>query len=137
MKELKNCKCTLATDVYLAHMKGEKDGKPYDFISTRVRDGEGHIHGVAIQPMVWNALGKCSALDTVTLEGTLLVPEEGDEGYSESVVTRKRTGETYVSGDLVDAKPVSVVKSPFDAENFAKAENIPVYQKKATATIQV
>lgn len=144
MKELKKTKATLAADIFLAHMKGEKDGKPYEFISTRVRDADGHVHGIAIQPQVWNALTGCSVLDTITFEGTLLIPEgerkdangvpiAADEGYADSVVTRKRTGETYVSGDLVDAKPIAVTKSVFPAENFARIENIPVYVKQTGA----
>lgn len=145
MKEIKNVTVTLAADVYLAHMKGEKDGKPYEFISTRVRDAEGHVHGIAIQPQVWNALTGCSVLDTVKFVGTLLIPEgerkdpttgvpmAADDGYAESVVTRKRTGETYVSGDFVDAKPVAVEKSVFPAENFARCEDIPVYVKQTQA----
>lgn len=145
MKEIKNAVVTLATDVYMAHMKGEKDGKPYEFISTRVRDADGHIHGIAIQPSIWNALTQCSALDTIKFQGTLLIPEgerkdangvaiAADEGYAESVVTRKRTGETYVSGDMVDAKPISVDRSPFPADPFPKIDQIPVYVKQTNPT---
>ncbi len=151
MKEIKNATCNLAADVYLAHMKGEKDGKPYEFISTRVRDADGHVHGVALSPAIWDALSECSALDTITLVGTLLIPEPerkdangvmiaADEDYAASVVTRKRTGETYVSGELVDAKPTKVARSEFPAAKFPKTADIPVYVKRTAdpaATMKV
>lgn len=137
MKVTKNVKLTLNTTVFCARMKGEKDGKAYDFVSTRVSDDDGHLHGVAIDAMTWNSIaGVASPMDTVVFEGTLAVPEEGDDEYADAIVTRKRTGETYVSGELIDSKPVGFTKGVFPGALYPKIEDMPVYEK-TTKTVQV
>ena len=124
-------KFTLDTRLFTYRM-ARKDGTG-EFVSTRCRDDKGHIHGLALDAMTWDAMADegINALDTVYFEGELELPKEGTQEYLDAKVTNKRTGETYISGELRNPRPVEVVKGIFKTSKFPKFAELPAYQKKA------
>ena len=124
-------KCTLDTRVFCYRM-ARKDGTG-EFVSTRCRDEKGHVHGLALDQMTWDAMAAegINALDVVVFEGVLELPAEGTQEFADAKVTNKRTGETYVSGELRNPRPVAFEKGIFKSASFPKFADLPLYQKRA------
>lgn len=123
-------KFILDTRVFCYKM-ARKDGTG-EFVSTRCRDEKGHIHGLALDAMTWDAMSDegLSPLDEITFEGELELPTEGTEDYEAAKVT-PRHGEGYISGELRNARPVAFKKGIFKTAKFPSFAELPVYQKRA------
>lgn len=124
-------KFTLDTRIFCYRM-ARRDGSG-EFVSTRCRDEKGHIHGLALDAMTWDAMAAegLNPLDRVEFEGELELPVEGTQEYADATVTNKRTGETYVSGELRNPRPVAFEKGVFKSAAFPKFVDLPAYQKRA------
>lgn len=109
-----------------------KDGTG-EFVSTRCRDEKGHIHGLALDALTWDAMSNegISPLDEVTFEGELELPVEGTADYEAAKVT-PRHGEPYISGDLRNARPIAIKKGIFKTAKLPTFAELPVYTKRET-----
>lgn len=133
MRLLKAVTVRLALDMQPCFVREAGEGFPvYEFVSTGVRDFDGHVHGMVVDPSEWARLHAYSCVDEVRFVGDLLLPEASDFGYEDVVVTRRLTGETYVSGEVVGARFLSTVTSPFFAEKIPATDAIPVFDTIST-----
>lgn len=146
MKKATNIKAELDCTRFLERYRGvtAKNGKEreYDIVSTRCRVYRGpdgaivdpgtagatrEFYGVVFTRTVWNAIADtASVLDTVTLEGDLMIPERGEKGFYEGT---RSDGSKFESGDLVNAKPVGFVPGPFKGGKLPKADDLEPHVK--------
>lgn len=145
MKTTKNTRAVMDCTRRLARYQGitkDANGKEreYDLVSTRCRvyrDPSGAVvepftegaqaeyYGVSFTPNVWDAIADtASVLDTVILEGTLVIPEAGETGHFEGT---RADGTKYESGDLREALPIDFKPGKFKGGKLPKtADLIPV-----------
>lgn len=137
----------LAANRRLAHYTGitkrpGKPDRPYDIISSAVtvyRASDGHLvdpesdevrsarserHSVAFDPATWDAIaGVACVTDTIIVEGTLVQPEQGEDGYYE---VERADKSRFLGGDLKDPMPVKHIPGVFRGGLLRKSDEIRV-----------
>lgn len=128
MKKLEHTKLTLDfTKANVRRVTSRKDGTACDFVGADVyiTDGKGNrdFHDAVIEPLVWDSIaGVATANDVLEVDGTLCIPELGEDKYKELTY---ENGHVYVPGHLYETRPVKfIVKSEFPGAKLPKYEDL-------------
>ena len=118
-----------------ARVRAYRDDKGGEFIDPRTIDDDAKLatlaaesHSVALDPIVWNGVASAATvMDKVYLTGTLVVGENDKEDHFYAATIN---GKTVLSGDLTDPKPCGYKPdTTFPCGKLPKWEELPVDAK--------